>query len=111
MARQVQTALIDDIDGGPADETVRFSLDGRHYEIDLADVTSEALRATLAPYVAAGRPQKTARKSPRRAASVADRERNRAIREWARGQGLQVAARGPIPDEVAIRYEHLAERG
>ena len=49
MARQVQTTLIDDIDGGPADETVRFSLDGRHYEIDLAGVKSEALRATLAP--------------------------------------------------------------
>ncbi|MFR9802684.1 histone-like nucleoid-structuring protein Lsr2 [Pseudonocardia sp. RS010] len=83
MARQVQMALIDDIDGGPADETVRFSLDGRHYEIDLAGVKSDALRATLAPYVAAGRPQKADRKAPRRAASGADQERNRAIRKWA----------------------------
>ncbi|MFR9802758.1 histone-like nucleoid-structuring protein Lsr2 [Pseudonocardia sp. RS010] len=110
MARQLQTTLIDDIDGGPADETVRFSLDGHHYEIDLASVKSEALRATLTPYVAAGRPQKTTPKAPRRAASGADRERNRAIREWARSQGLQIAARGRIPDEVAIRYEHLAVR-
>ncbi|MFR9806153.1 histone-like nucleoid-structuring protein Lsr2 [Pseudonocardia sp. RS010] len=108
MARQLQTTLIDDIDGGPADETVCFSLDGRHYEIDLAGAKSKALRATLAPYVTAGRPQKTARKSPRRAARSANQERNRAIREWARGQGLQIAARGRIPDEVAIRYEHLA---
>ena len=59
----------------------------------------------------AGRPQKATQKVPRRAASSADRERNRAIREWARGQGLQIAARWRIPDEVAIRYEHLAGHG
>jgi hypothetical protein len=61
--------------------------------------------------VAAGRPQKTTQEVPRRAASSADREHNRAIREWVRGQGLQIAARGRIPDEVAIRYERLALRG
>jgi hypothetical protein len=60
--------------------------------------------------VAAGRPKRAARTSARRAASGAARERNRAIREWARGQGLQIAARGRIPDEVAIRYQHLAVR-
>lgn len=65
----------------------------------LRDMPFGALRATLAPYVAAGQPQKTARKSA-----------HRAIREWARRQGLQIAARGRIPDEVVIRYEHLAGR-
>ena len=28
MAQKVTVALVDDLDGGPADETVRFGLDG-----------------------------------------------------------------------------------
>jgi hypothetical protein len=37
-----------------------------------------------------------------------DRERNQAIREWARQQGMQVSARGRIPVEIAIRYDNQA---
>ena len=36
MAQKVQVILVDDIDGGAADETVSFSLDGVSYEIDLS---------------------------------------------------------------------------
>jgi nucleoid-associated protein Lsr2 len=35
MATKVTIALEDDLDGGPADETVRFAFDGTGYEIDL----------------------------------------------------------------------------
>ena len=35
MAQKVQVLLVDDIDGGTADETVTFGLDGVTYEIDL----------------------------------------------------------------------------
>lgn len=35
MAQKVTVALEDDIDGGPAQETVRFGFDGTEYEIDL----------------------------------------------------------------------------
>lgn len=35
MARQETVTLTDDIDGGKADETVTFGLDGASYEIDL----------------------------------------------------------------------------
>ena len=35
MAQKVQVLLVDDIDGGEADETVTFALDGKTYEIDL----------------------------------------------------------------------------
>ena len=37
MAQKVQTLLIDDLDGGEAEATVRFGLDGTDYEIDLSD--------------------------------------------------------------------------
>ena len=35
MAQKVQVLLVDDLDGGPAEETVSFALDGVTYEIDL----------------------------------------------------------------------------
>jgi len=36
MAQKITVALEDDLDGGPADEAVRFGLDGTEYEIDLS---------------------------------------------------------------------------
>ena len=46
MAQKVQVILVDDIDGGAADETVSFSLDGVSYEIDLS-TTNAANRNVL----------------------------------------------------------------
>jgi nucleoid-associated protein Lsr2 len=37
MAQKLTVVLEDDLDGGPADETVRFALDGMAYEIDLSN--------------------------------------------------------------------------
>jgi Lsr2 len=42
-----QTLLIDDLDGSPADGTVRFALDGTSYEIDLSTGHAQALHAAL----------------------------------------------------------------
>ena len=36
MAKQIIHKLVDDLDGGDADETVKFALDGVQYEIDLS---------------------------------------------------------------------------
>lgn len=36
MAQRVSVALEDDLDGGPADETVRFGIGATEYEIDLS---------------------------------------------------------------------------
>ncbi|GAA0607975.1 hypothetical protein GCM10009547_07400 [Sporichthya brevicatena] len=55
MARRTVKALQDDLTGGPADETVRFSLDGIDYEIDLSAKNAERLRSDLDLYVAAAR--------------------------------------------------------
>ena len=40
MAQKVRIILEDDLDGGPADETVRFGLDGGQYEIDLSNANA-----------------------------------------------------------------------
>src|SRR5262249_41904536 len=41
VAQKIQTLFIDDIDGGEAEGTVRFALDGAEYEIDLSAKHSE----------------------------------------------------------------------
>ena len=49
MATKVTIALEDDLEGGPADETVRFAVGGAQYEIDLNKKNARAFRKQLAP--------------------------------------------------------------
>ena len=51
MAQKVTVELEDDLDGGPAEETVRFGVDGSEYEIDLSKKNAAALRRKLAPFI------------------------------------------------------------
>lgn len=55
MARATITYLTDDLDGSDADETVKFALDGKSYEIDLNKKNASAFRRALKRYVEAGR--------------------------------------------------------
>ena len=55
MAQRVQIILEDDYDGGTADETVSFALDGAEYEIDLSSKNATGLRDALAPWVSHAR--------------------------------------------------------
>lgn len=67
MARSVIVKLTDDIDGGDADETVVFGIDGRSYEIDLSEKNAAAFREALDQYITKARP--LAEKSARRTRS------------------------------------------
>ena len=51
MAQRVTVTLEDDLDGGPADETVRFGFGGADYEIDLSTKNATAFRKKLAPFL------------------------------------------------------------
>lgn len=51
MAQHITVALEDDLDGGPADETVRFGVGSTSYEIDLSAKNAAAFRKQLAPFV------------------------------------------------------------
>ena len=99
MAQKVLVSLVDDLDGGQADETVEFGLDGKHYEIDLSDTNANALRSALTEFVAAARRSTTARRGRARSGAVVaapasvDREQNQAIREWARARGRTLSYR------------------
>jgi hypothetical protein len=51
MAQEITVELQDDLDGGPAGETVRFAVDGSEYEIDLSNKHAAAFRRKLAPFI------------------------------------------------------------
>ena len=104
MATKISVALEDDLDGGPAAETVRFRLDATEYEIDLNSLNVKEFRDLMTPYVEHAR--KTASEQRRRPARTSSsRDRSGAIRAWAKEQGIQVSARGRIPASLVEQYE------
>jgi hypothetical protein len=67
MAKTVVVKLVDDIDGGDADETVHFSLGDTSFEIDLSARNAARLRGALEPFIDKARP--TSRGVRRRSAA------------------------------------------
>ncbi|MBQ1042815.1 MULTISPECIES: histone-like nucleoid-structuring protein Lsr2 [unclassified Micromonospora] len=114
MAKQIIHKLVDDLDGGDADETVKFALDGVQYEIDLSASNAEKLRDVFAPYIANGSKVGRGgvvvggRAARGRGGATADREQNRAIREWAKKAGKDISDRGRIPQEIVDEYHAKA---
>jgi len=103
MAQKVQILLIDDLDGGDADETVEFGLDGSAYEIDLSAKNAGKLRDALAEYVAQAR--RVSRKRTTQRAKPSGRGASAAhIRQWARENGYEVSERGRVSTEVREAY-------
>src|SRR5712691_10130810 len=108
MAQKVTVALEDDLDGGPADETVRFGVGGTEYEIDLNKKNARAFRKQLAAFVKHARRARRGSSAagqrvaphPVSAAAISGRGRkNRASRS---------AAAGRIPASVVEQYEAAA---
>ncbi|GAA4263951.1 histone-like nucleoid-structuring protein Lsr2 [Dactylosporangium darangshiense] len=111
MARRIVRELVDDLDGTPAAETVRFGVDGVLYEIDLSAANAARLREELAGFIRAGRRSRQGAAVPFVRDSVrgggrpgGDRDQNRAIREWAAAQGLQVSMLGRLKQEIIDQY-------
>ncbi len=112
MAKQTLVVLTDDLDGGKADRTVEFGVDGVTYTIDLSDKNAKKLHATLERYITAGSRIGRSRHDSgrtRRVGSVpgrAGRDENRAIREWAGKNGYEVSERGRIPASIIDAYHN-----
>jgi hypothetical protein len=106
MAQKIQTLFVDDLDGSDAEGTVRFGLDGAHYEIDLSSAHAEELRSALAPYAKAGRrvtgvSRRTARNQGKAASNGFSTNE---IRDWAKANGLEIKDRGRVPADVVARF-------
>jgi hypothetical protein len=104
MATKVTVELQDDLDGGPADETLRFGLGGAQYEIDLNKKNARAFRQQLAPYIEHARRAGTGQRR-RSVRSSSNRQRSGGIRAWAKDQGIELSDRGRIPANVVEQYE------
>ena len=118
MARREIVVLEDDLDGGNADETVKFGLDGTQYEIDLSKGNAAKLRDVFAPYIAGARKATRggvvlggrAATRAARGTATADREQNKAIRAWAKRKGKNISERGRIPQGIVDEYHAAAGR-
>ncbi|MEV5316953.1 Lsr2 family protein [Streptomyces sp. NPDC052687] len=106
MAQKVQVLLVDDLDGGEADETVTFALDGKTYEIDLTTANADKLRSLLEPYVKSGRRTggRSSGRGKARSASTGSQD-TAAIRAWAKENGYEVNDRGRVPASIREAYE------
>jgi hypothetical protein len=107
VAQKVQVLLVDDIDGGEADETVTFALDGKTYEIDLTTANADKLRGLLEPYVKGGRRtggRASGGRGKARAASGGSQDTAQ-IRAWAKENGYEVNDRGRVPASIREEYE------
>lgn len=137
MATTEIVELIDDIDGGPADQTVTFALDGKHLEIDVSDANAARLRAELADYILNARHVAGPRPNLKRIAANVEASHHRpkrgrgkppaalpqfaepttsgakrtalrpdaaSVRAWAKSQGIDLNARGRIPQHVTDQF-------
>jgi hypothetical protein len=104
MAQRMEVQFIDDLDGGPADTTVIFAIDGTAYEIDLSAVHAAEFRTALEPFVAVARRASGGSRRVGRSARAA-RPSPSAVREWARAEGIKVSDRGRVPAELVVRFQ------
>lgn len=105
------TITTDDLDGTSSAETVTFGYAGKAYSIDLSKKNRAALEKALRPYIAAAtkvgrrsqggtrRSARSASNSRRSGPSLAD------VRSWAHEQGMPVAERGRVAQEIIDAYE------
>lgn len=116
MAREIKIILIDDVDGGPADQTLVFGWKEEMLEIDLSNDNASKLRDAIMPFVvkarrhevqpkAKGKPKQSGgmKGMPKNTVYLKQKE-NRLIREWATSNGYNPPERGRIPEEIRDAY-------
>lgn len=102
MATKTVTMLVDDLDGSVADRTVEIELDGVRYELDLSTAHQHEMMRDLARWTAvARRTGGDAAATPRFTETAVD---PRAVREWARSNGIDVPAGRRVPREVVEQF-------
>lgn len=114
MAQKIITTLVDDIDGGEADETIRFGLDGVEYEIDLKNEHADELRGHFIQYVEKGRrvggKSRGGQNGGRGGHGIQVKGHVPpdlgAVRAWARENGHAVSERGRISATVMEAYDN-----
>ncbi len=106
MAKKTTVVLVDDLNGDPADTTMRFGLDSREYELDLTDGNAQELRELFNRYIPAARKvsggQRRSTAGPAKAEFTAVEPA--AVRAWAKSNGVELSPRGRIKASVLEAY-------
>jgi hypothetical protein len=108
MAQQVIVTLVDDLDGGVADETLRFSYRGADYEIDLSKKNAVAFDKAIEKFVVKARKTMApaAARGPRKGtASGLSKEQLAEVRAWAIKNKIKVSPRGRVAADIIARYQ------
>lgn len=114
MARveEITVSLVDDFDGTEAVETVKFSLDGKGYEIDLSKANANELRRTLRPYIERSR---AARRNTKAGSGGRGAKRRpegydrTVVRAWAKANRIKVASRGRISNDIVEKWRKATQ--
>jgi hypothetical protein len=102
MATETLTRLLDDMEGGVADETVLFSLDGVEYSIDLKKRNSKKLRDALAPFIE--KAERVGGKKKKASSNGHSKVNSAAVRKWAGEHGIEVNPTGRVPQALVDQY-------
>lgn len=114
MARQEVTIVFDDLDGTQGEDVaeVVFGWRSSIYAIDLAEANTKRFAEAIGPFLDKARKVGPLRLNHLQASNrrsippvKTDRERNQAIRDWAREQGHEISNRGRIPAEIVEEFE------
>lgn len=119
MARETLVVLSDDLTGEKAEDIIGlvYAFGGTCYEIDLTEANVKRFVKAMAAFVEHSREipfltfraRFTQQEAP--ASTAASDAENKAIRDWARDKGMEIAERGRIPAEVRAAYfKELAEK-
>lgn len=116
-----KVVYVDDLDGEPIDaglaQTIRFSVDGVCFEIDLRPAHAERWRREVAGWICGARRIDPAVSRRERSATSGaavprvdtrvrrDRYQLAAVRAWAKSQGIVVNSRGRVPVAVLERFD------
>jgi len=105
MAQKVVTTLIDDMDGSEAADTITIGYKGYTYELDLSEKNLAKLEKAVGPFVQAGRRVGGGRRATREPLSKRVPSDSTTVRAWAQANGVDVPARGRIPNVVREKFE------
>jgi Lsr2 len=104
VASKTIVTLEDDIDGGSADESLRFAFDGKSYAIDLSSKNAERFRKAVKPFIDAGRREGSIARA-KYTTYVSPDVQPSAVRAWAASNGYSVSARGRISADIVAAYK------
>jgi hypothetical protein len=107
MAQRTFVTLVDDVDGNELTrdqgETVRVTLDGAEYQLDLSHKNAQELRDDFGKWLDHAR-KVGGKRRVGRARTTSDVD-NRAVRAWAASNGIELSKRGRIPATVIDQFK------